>query len=242
MKNKRRGGKIKNILITGAGRGIGFAIAKAVEEMAENLILVTKSKESFKRLEKSFPRAENFRVDLSNEEKTMEFIKKVKNEFDRLDVLVNNAGFYIGKKFEETTTNELDELYKIHLKAPFLLIQKFLPLLKKSECPQVINISSAANFARLPGESAYTAVKAGLSAIGDVLRDELQKHRIRFTTIYPWTVNTRNFKNPENFLRPEDVGEVVAFIINTHPNCQILNIELSSVSDWRGGWPPWIPK
>lgn len=240
MKSKKV--KKKNILITGAGRGIGFSIAKAVEDVAENLILVTKSKESFRHLEKYFPKARNFNVDVSNEEKITKFIENIKYEFDHLDVLVNNAGFYIGKKIEETTTSEFDELYKIHLKAPFLLIKNLLPLLRKSDCPQVINISSAANFVRIPGESAYTTMKAGLSAMADVLRNELQKYRIRFTTIYPWAVNTHNFENPQDFLRQEDVGEVVLFIINTHPNCQISNIELSSVYDWRGNWPPWIPK
>ncbi len=240
MKSKKV--KKKNILITGAGRSIGFAIAKAVEDVADNLILVTKSKESFSHLEKYFPRARNFNVDLSDEEKTTKFITNIKYEFDRLDVLVNNAGFYVGKKFEETTTSEFDGLYKIHLKAPFLLIQNFLPLLRKSDCPQVINISSAANFVRIPGESAYTTMKAGLSAMGDVLRNELQRYRIRFTTIYPGAVDTRNFENPQDFLSPEDVGEVVLFIINTRPYCQISNIELSSVSNWRGNWPPWIPK
>lgn len=240
MKSKKV--KKKNILITGAGRGIGFAIAKAVEDVAENLILVTKSKEAFRHLEKYFPIARNFNVDLSNEEKAIKFITNIKYEFDRLDVLINNAGFYVGKKFEETTISEFDELYKIHLKAPFLLIQNLLPLLRKSDCPQVINISSAANFARIPGEAAYTTMKAGLSAMGDVLRSELQRYRIRFTTIYPWAVNTHNFENPQDFLRPEDVGEVVVFIINTHPNCEVSNIELSSVSDWRGNWPPWVPK
>ncbi|MCZ7398828.1 MAG: SDR family NAD(P)-dependent oxidoreductase [Candidatus Methanoperedens sp.] len=240
MKSKKV--KKKNILITGAGRGIGLAIAKAVEDVAENLILVTKSKESFRYLEKYFPRARNFNVDLSNEEKTTKFIANIKYEFDRLDVLINNAGFYVGKKFEETTTSDFEELYKIHLKAPFLLIQSLLPLLKKSDCPQVINISSAANFVRIPGESAYTAMKAGLSAMGDVLRNELQRYSIRFTTIHPNAVDTRNFENPQDFLAPEDMGDVVLFIVNTHPYCQISNIELSSVSDWRGNWPPWIPK
>jgi len=232
---------MKNILVTGAGCGIGFAIAKSIEGLADELILITKSK-SFETLKQSFPNARNFKTDLTSESDLESLIDKVTSELNRLDVLVNNAGFYVGEKFENTNVLQLDELYKLHLRVPFLLIQKFLPLMKKSNRPQIINISSAANFARLPGESAYTAVKSGLSAMGDTLRSELQSQKIQVTTIHPWAVNTHDSKNPENFLRPEDIGELVTYILRTHPNCQIMNVELSAVSDWRGGWPPWIPE
>ena len=126
-----------------------------------------------------------------------------------------------------------------HIK--FIITQKLLPLLKKANHPQIINISSAANYARLPTESAYTAVKAGLSALSEVLQKELQKHNIRVSTIHPWTVNTHNLENPQNYLKPEDISKLILYIISTNPNCNILNVELSAVSDWRGGWPPWCP-
>lgn len=231
---------MKNILVTGAGRGIGFAIAKAVVPYAHNLILVTKSHKSFKQLQHNFPKAKNFKADLSKEKELLNFIKNVHRQIDYLDVLINNAGFYLSKMLDETRLNDLDELYKIHLKAPFVLTKGFVNLLQRSKFPQVINISSAANYARIPSESAYTAVKAGLTALGDVLRNELQKYNIRFTTIHPWTVASKKLKNNYKYLRSEDIAETVVFLINTHHHCQVLNIELSSVIDWRGNWPPWI--
>jgi NADP-dependent 3-hydroxy acid dehydrogenase YdfG len=231
---------VKNILITGAGHGIGFSIAKHVQNISENLILLTKPDNSLCHIKNNFPNAKNFGVNLLKEQDIIKVINIVKKNINHIDVIVNNAGFYVGKIFEKTKINELDDLYKIQMKAPFIIIQKLLPLLKLSECPQIINICSAANFARIPGESAYTAAKAGLSAFGDVLRSEFQRYNIRVTNIYPWTVNTKNFKNSENFLRPEDIGELVEFIINTHPKCQIMSIELSSTNDWKGNWPPWI--
>jgi NADP-dependent 3-hydroxy acid dehydrogenase YdfG len=231
----------KTILITGVGHGIGFAIAKAVEEFASTLILTTKSQESATRLEGEFPTANIHQFDLTDETKTSEFLDEIRR-YGKLDVLVNNAGFYVGKRIDNITVEEFDTLYEIHMKAPFMLIKHLLPLLRASDCSQVINISSAANYARIPGESAYTAMKAGLTALTDVLREELQEFQIRFTTIHPWAVNTHDAENPETCLRPEDIGQLVSFIINTHPNCQIMNVELSSVLDWRGGWPPWIPK
>jgi 3-oxoacyl-[acyl-carrier protein] reductase len=231
----------KNILITGAGRGIGFAVAESLEDMAEELVLVTKS-ESFERMDARFRGAATYKVDLTCEEELKRFVREVRSLLDRLDVLINNAGAYVGKKFDETGAGELDELYRLHVRAPFTLIKGFLPLLKKSEHPQIINISSAANFARLPGESAYTATKAALSALGDVLREELKKYKIRVTNIHPWAVNTKDFESPGDFLRPEDIGDLVSFVVKAHPNCQVMNVEVSSASDWRGNWPPWIPE
>lgn len=231
---------LKNILITGAGHGIGYAIANSVYPRAKNLILITKSSNSLCKLDGKFPKAMNYQIDLSHEDEITEFVQNISTDLNKLDVLVNNAGFYVGKKIEDTTIYEFDELYKIHMRVPYFLIQNLLPLLKKSDCPQVINISSAANFLRIPGESAYTATKSGLTAMSDVLRNELQKHRIRFTTIHPYAVNTSDNKKSNNQLSPKSVAEIVAHVIATHPNCQILNVELSSVSDWRGNWPPWI--
>lgn len=233
---------MKNVLITGAGRGIGLAIAKALQKQDTRLFLVTKTKKSAKILKAKFPDAIIFSCDLTKEDEVNLLVQKIKRETIRLDVLINNAGFYLGKRFEEINPKEFDELYKIHLESPFMLMQGFLPMLRRSLYPQIINISSAANFARIPTESAYTAVKAGLTAMSNVLQKELQNTGVRITIIHPWTVNTHNLSRPENCLQPEDIADLISYIVNTSPNCQILNVELSAIGDWRGSWPPWVRK
>lgn len=230
----------KRALVTGAGRGIGLAIAKALDALEWQLILITRTEKSRARLTKTFPQAKILRLDLGDSACVLALPSQLRGEVPYLDALVNNAGSYVGKPFEATTCEDLNQLYQVHVKAPFLLIQGLLSLLKKSPHPCVINISSAATVANLPTEAAYTSAKAALTALGRVLQLELQDHRIRVTTIHPWTVNTKHYDGANNLgLRPEDVAAVIVHVLCGHPSCQILNVELSSLRDWRGSWPPW---
>ena len=230
----------KAAIITGAGRGIGLAIARKLRGQFSPLVLLTKTKRSSAFLEKEFPEAEIIKIDLTKKEEITRFLKKIKSELNHLDLLANNAGLYLCKPFEETTSDEFDYQYFLHMRAPFILIRELLPLLKRAKNPLVINISSAANIARFRNESVYTATKAGLTALIEVIREELQKDNIRFTIIQPYGVNTWNDPHPERLLRPEDIAELVYFITRTHPNCQILRVDLSSTKQWRQGIPPWL--
>ena len=233
-------GSKKVAIITGAGRGIGLAVAKKLKNRFSYLILLTKTKKSSERLKEEFPKAEIIRVDLTREKEIIKFLKEIKSKLTHLDLLVNNAGFYLCKPFEETVTDEFDYQYFLHMRAPFILIKKLLPLLRKAKSPLVVNISSAASIAHFRNESVYTAVKAGLTALIEVIREELQKDNIRFTVIHPYGVNTWNDPYPDRLLRPEDIAELIYYLTRTHSNCQILRVDLSSVKQWRQGVPPWL--
>lgn len=231
--------KTKLALITGAGRGIGLAIAHRLAS-TYRLALTTKTESSAAKLRKIFPHSMIYVADLTRTERTYGVVQQIKNNSRRLDVLINNAGVYFGNKIEKTTDYQLEEMYALHIRTPFILIRELLSLLKASSQKQIINISSAANFARLPTEAAYTATKAGLSALDDVLQRELQKYGIRVSTIHPWSVNTKNFSDGEYMLQPENVADIIEFILSRNKNFQILNVEASGVRDWRGSWPPWV--
>ena len=229
------------VLLTGAGRGIGLAIARILYRDPRNrLTLVTRRKTSLAPLRREFPNARNIAVDITDTGETAAFISSLKQAIPRLDLLINNAGVYVGKTLEAMTDREVDELYAIHLRGPILLIRGFLPVLRKAPYPQIIDIASGATNAQLPTESVYTAVKTAITALGRVLQLELQNDGIRVTTIRPWTVNTHDIQRVhEEWLRPEDVALAVSFVANTHPKCEVLDLELSATADWRGAWPPW---
>lgn len=228
-------------LITGAGRGIGLAIAKRLSPKYQ-LILVTKTESSARLLREICPTSFVYTLDLTKKNEIIDLVRRIKKTIHHLDVLVNNAGIYYAGTFEKITDQQLDEMYKLHIKVPLFFIRELFPLLKKSSQKQVVNISSAANVARLPTEGAYTATKAGLTALGDVLQLELQRHGIRLSTIHPWSVNTKNFPDGLDFLQPDDIADIVEFILSRDKNVQILNVEASGTKDWRGAWPPWVKK
>ena len=231
--------RTETLLLTGAGRGIGLAIAKRLASKY-TLILVTKTEKSSKRLQKLFPSAAVYAVDLTKTKEFLKFVRELKKTIQRLDVIINNAGIYYGNTLEKTEDYQIDQMYALHIKTPFLLIRELLPFLKVSRQKQIINISSAANFSRIPTEGAYTATKAGLSALGDVLQLELQRYGIRVSTIHLWSVNTKNFPDRQDMLQPENIADIIEFILSRNNNFQILNIEASGVKDWRGSWPPWV--
>ncbi len=232
----------KTALITGASKGIGFAIAKVLDSQFENLILVARNKENLQKAASKLRHAKItiISADLEDEKQIGEVAKTVKDQFDSLDVLVNNAGVYIGKRFEKTPLEEINKMINLNFRAYTLLTHQLLKLIEKGENPQIINTSSCAGSAQIFGESLYSATKAAVTAFSNVIRKELNEKGIRVTAIQPWGVDTYEEAQPDYLLDPEEIGKLVNFIVNTSPLTQIDTVELSHIKQWRGTKPPWI--
>ena len=149
----------KTALITGASRGIGFSIAKSLESEFETLILVAKHQETLDKAASKITKAKVVPIvaDLTNQSDVLNVTKKVIKDFSSLDLLVNNAGIYIGKDFEKMSIEEINQMINLNFMTYYLLTQKLLPLLKKGDNSQIINISSCAAHTTLFGESLYSA-------------------------------------------------------------------------------------
>ena len=230
----------KTALVTGASRGIGFSIAKALENNFENLILVAKHKENLEKASSKFNKNPIIiSADLESEKDLLRLVKEVKEKFNNLDLLVNDAGIYAGKKFEKMTLPEISKIINLNLKSYYLLTLQLLPLLKKGNNSQIVNISSCAAHAAMYGESLYSATKAAVTEFSNVIRKELNESGIRVTTIQPWGVDTYEASQP-NLLNADEIGKLVDFIVNTSSKTQIDLVEISSIKQWRGEKPFWI--
>lgn len=106
----------------------------------------------------------------------------------RFDYLLNNAGMGLRKPFAETTEAELDELYQVHLKGPFLLTQKLLPLLEDGG--RILNVSTGLARFTLPGYSAYAAMKGGIEVLTRYMAKELGSRKISVNVIAPGAIET----------------------------------------------------
>lgn len=232
----------RTALVTGASRGIGFAIANALALHVENLIVVAKHKENLAKAVAKLkgPKIFSFVCDLEKESEIKSLEEKINKQFRSLDILINNAGVYIGKRFANTPVSEINLMLNLNLRAYILLTKGLMPLLEKGIHSQIINISSCAVHAEIFGETIYSATKAAVTAFDNVLRKEVNKNNIRVTSIQPWGVDTYPVPQPESLLNPQEIGKVVGFIINTNPLTQIDTIELSHIRQWRGNKPPWI--
>lgn len=205
----------KTVLITGASRGIGLAIARALGGEGARLILAGRTTAPLKRAAAQVPgTVMSMSMDVTHPGEVKRLINAVRKQVGRLDVLINNAGVFTFKPFAKTTLNDWRRNLETNLTSIFLTTQAALPLLKRSK-GDVVNILSVSSRIAFPNCSAYTAAKFGALGLTGVLRRELRADGIRVTAILPGMTDTRmkdEFDFPvlsEGLLQPEDVAAAV---------------------------------
>lgn len=220
----------KTILITGASRGIGFDTALYLCRAGHKVIAIARSTPGLESLYSAASKsghAQNLVVipaDISNAIHVEELVQRISQMVTSVDVLVNNAGTLINKPFSEITSEELHNLYSVNVFAPFMLIQKFLPMLKKSVGAHIVNISSVGGVngtAKFPGLTAYSSSKGALAILSEVLAEELKEYHIRVNCLALGAAQTEmlshafpDYKAP---LTSAEMGEYVAwFALNGH--------------------------
>lgn len=213
----------KVIIITGASRGIGRAIAKSFYSQGARLILT--AKENIDKLN-DFPEAKKIKLDLSDSEAINQLVEEVVQEFRRIDVLVNNAGILRQKDFEFISARELDEMMNANFKGPFFLAQKTFSQMKKQKHGKIINIISGAAKLGSSRASHYASSKGALSSLTRSLAKLGGPYDIKVNAVAPGFIDTdmtadilaENRKQIESWIplarvgQPEDVSGTVLFL------------------------------
>lgn len=237
--------KGKTALITGASRGIGYAIATALAQKGVNIAVNSSSATNLKHVTKDLSSygAGVFAcpADLSNPETSAKIIKDVIAHFGKLDILINNAGIAIPKPITATTTEEWDRHMAINARAPFVLCREAIPHLKKSDHATIINISSVVGNKGYINQGAYTASKHALMGMTKVLAQEVFDDGIRVHVIAPGGVATNMIVNTRPDLdvtvmpTPADIAEIVLFLLTHRGNAVIdeINVRRSNNSPWK---------
>lgn len=169
-----------NILVTGASRGIGKAIAKNLITLGQNVFVSARNEELLKEYK-------NYCVcDLANGiEKLGEYIKA-----NEIDVLVNNAGEYIYSAIENMTYEQIEHITKVNFEAPMYLISKAIPYMKLKKWGRIINIGSISGVMGEANASLYSATKSALFGATKALALEFAEYGITVNTINPGWVDT----------------------------------------------------
>lgn len=178
----------KICFVTGGSRGIGRAIVKKLAGEGARVVFTYVKDESaarclIKDLGKDDSEVKCLRMDVSDRQSVKSAVYRLKEDFDRIDVLVNNAGINKPEDFDRITDEDWDKVLRVNLKGPFIVTQESLPLLIKSNSASVINIGSISGQYGGPRTAHYAVSKAGLISLGQVIARFGAENNIRCNTI-----------------------------------------------------------
>lgn len=181
-------------LITGAGRGIGKAIALELAAHGITTLLAARSKTELQTVRDEIVagggRAFAYTCDLTQPEEVAKLAERLLDEHRSISVLVNNAGLAKSFKLEETSREFWDEVMAINVTAPFLLAKALVPAMKESKHGFIVNIASTAALYGFSYGSAYCASKHALLGLSRALHTELKRFGIHAAAIMPGFVRT----------------------------------------------------
>lgn len=220
-------------LVTGAGRGIGAATALLLARDFD-LMLTSRTLRELEATQSKIQATSQasvciFAGDISNQAQVQALFAKLQDEFSRLDVLINNAGFIKPKPLMETSWEEWKTCMAVNLDALFFTCQSAIPLLQKQDQACIINVSSLAGLQGLPkfpGFVAYSAAKAGVIGFSESLAAELRDTSIRVHAFAPGAVNTKMLAEalPEfkTSTQPEDAARKLLELLEEQSTGQVL--------------------
>ena len=226
----------KRILVTGASRGIGRAIAEKLAAADVTLLLHGRDTvalaETCKAVQGRGASVVKLIHDLATEKGVANLISQVGSE--PLNVLVNNAGIGVVKPFREITFEEWKQTIGVNVTAPFLLMQRFAGQMPPGS--SIVNILSVAAKTAFANWSAYCMSKFALEGFSQSVREELRERRIRVINIYPAATNTEIWDAVagdwprEKMISPGQVADAVAFAISQPSDVLVENVTLRKLT------------
>jgi len=217
---------LKTILITGASKGIGLGITKVLMEDTKQkyrFILIARDSKDFdlvlKKLRSKYKNEIiSFKCDLGNSSDLDNTMKKIIALNYSIDLLVNNAGYTNPKSFLDVEVDDFRHTFEVNVISPFKIIQKLFET--GNHVKTIVNLASTSGIGPRPGWLTYATSKAAMISMSDTLREELHIFGTNVICISPGRCATALRKtlapeeDPTSIMQPEDVAEVVKFLIS----------------------------
>ncbi|HEY2770917.1 MAG TPA: SDR family oxidoreductase [Solirubrobacteraceae bacterium] len=225
-------------IVTGASRGIGYALAEALGEEGYGLTISARKPDPLERTAEEL-RGKGFDVEavaanMNDEEAIQQVVARHRERFGRLDVLVNNAGVGIGAAAGEHQTKFLDMQLDVNVRAIIIFYRECLEMLRAAGAEHknalVVNLASIAGKSPQPWLSVYSATKAAVLGYTVSMNKELASEGIKSTAFCPGFVDTdmtefvKESVPAEEMIRPNDIAEALRFLLRLSPACVIPEV------------------
>lgn len=233
--------KNKNALITGAGKGIGRAIAVALAQEGVNVILLARTQSDIDEVAKEVKalgvKSLALTADVADINSVNTAVEKALAEFKSIDILINNAGIAAFGNFLELEPAAWERIIQVNLMGTYYVTRAVLPNMIERQTGDIINISSTAGLNGNALTSAYSASKFAVLGLTDSLMQEVRKHNIRVTALTPSTVATDMAKelkltdgNPDKVMQSEDIAELIIAQLKLNRRVFIKNSSIWSTN------------
>jgi NAD(P)-dependent dehydrogenase (short-subunit alcohol dehydrogenase family) len=190
--------KKKVAIVTGSSSGIGFETSLLLARNDFYTYVTMRNIDKFKAItnlkQKEKLSLEVLQLDVTSDESVKEAIQKITNEQERIDVLVNNAGYALVGPFEELSIEEFKEQFETNVFGVIRVTQAVLPIMRRQRCGTIVNISSIAGKIGFPLTSAYASSKFALEGLSESIAYEIEQFGIKVILIEPGVIKT-NFNN-----------------------------------------------
>jgi len=213
-------------VVTGAGRGIGAAIARKLASLGAHVFVCGRSQSHLDQTVQSIRAAngsaEALPCDVTNLGSVQQAASIVERQRQRCDILINNAGIGgFGGPLHELNPGDWDRIHSTNLRGVYYCMRSFAPIMIRAKSGHIVNISSLAGKNALPNGAAYAASKWGLNGLSYSVAEELREYGIRVSVVCPGSTNTELSphvgKDPKRMLQPDDVAHAVAMLVTQAP-------------------------
>jgi len=222
-------------VVTGAGRGIGAAIACKLAALGAMVILCGRQRDPLEstagEIRRDGGQAEVLQCDVTDLSSVEAAAQHINKTHGRADILVNNAGIGgFGGPLHEMPPDSWDAVLNTNLRGVYYCIRSFAPMMVRAKDGHIINISSLAGKNPLPNGAAYAASKWGLNGLSYSVAEELRGHNIRVSVVCPGSVDTELSphagKDSRKMLKPDDVAHVVGMLVTQAPQSFVSEVLL----------------
>ena len=219
----------KNIIITGTSSGIGFELVNIFSKKNHRVLAISRDNSKLRELKLDGVDAIDFDLNHNDYGKINEFLKKT----EKIDILINNAGYLVNKPFKETTLEDFQMVYSTNVFSVAMLIKNTINFMESGS--NVLNISSIGGIqgsVKFPGLSAYSSSKGALNILTEMLAEEYKDRGIHFNSLALGSVQTKMLEKAfPNFTASTSALEMAEYIYNFSTNgYRLMNGKVISVS------------